>query len=129
MLMGTNRNASRTTALFVSAKVLIASAALICAVPLCKPALAQQQQARPNLLVIFGDDGGQSNISAYSHGLVGYKTPNIDRIAEEGMMFTDYYAEHSGAEGRSTFITGQVCRRYDGQGPPAEWREHQWQDV
>src|SRR5262249_15729107 len=56
---------------------------------------AQQQQARPNILVIFGDDVGERNISAYSHGLVGYRTPNIDRIAKEGMMFTDYYAENS----------------------------------
>src|SRR5262245_13796863 len=111
LMMGTNRNAARTTILLVSTKVLIASAALICAVPLSKPALAQQQQARPNILVIFGDDIGQSNISAYSHGLVGYKTPNIDRIAKEGMMFTDYYAENSCTAGRSTFITGQVCLR------------------
>src|SRR5262245_40911100 len=74
--MGTNRNAPRTTALLVSAKALLAFAAFICALPLSKPALAQQQQARPNILVVFGDDIGQSNISAYSHGLVGYKTPN-----------------------------------------------------
>ena len=74
-------------------------------------AQAQQQTARPNILVIFGDDVGQSNISAYAHGLVGYKTPNIDRIAREGMMFTDYYAENSCTAGRSTFITGQVCLR------------------
>ncbi|KUL94615.1 arylsulfatase [Bosea sp. WAO] len=67
--------------------------------------------AKPNILVIFGDDVGQSNISAYSHGLVGYRTPNIDRIAKEGMMFTDYYAENSCTAGRSTFITGQVCLR------------------
>ena len=76
------------------------------------PALAQQPSAaRPNILVIFGDDVGQSNISAYTHGVVGYKTPNIDRIAKEGMMFTDYYAENSCTAGRSTFITGQVCLR------------------
>src|SRR5262249_49952054 len=49
-------------------------------------------RARPNILVIFGDDVGQSNISAYTHGLVGYRTPHIDRIAREGMLFTDYYA-------------------------------------
>ena len=67
--------------------------------------------APPNILVIFGDDVGQSNISAYTHGLVGYKTPNIDRIAKEGMMFTDYYAENSCTAGRSTFITGQACMR------------------
>ena len=63
---------------------------------------------KPNFLVIFGDDVGQTNISAYSFGVVGYKTPNIDRIAREGMMFTDYYAENSCTAGRSTFITGQV---------------------
>src|SRR4030095_2917919 len=66
---------------------------------------------KPNILVIFGDDIGQTNISAYSFGLVGYKTPNIDRIAKEGMMFTDYYAENSCTAGRSTFITGQSCLR------------------
>jgi arylsulfatase len=75
------------------------------------PASAQQNAAKPNILVIFGDDVGQSNLSAYTHGLVGYKTPNIDRIASEGMMFTDYYAENSCTAGRSTFITGQVCLR------------------
>src|SRR5262245_48003509 len=109
--MGTNRNAHRTTSLLVSAKALLAFAAFICALPLSKPALAQQQQARPNILVIFGDDIGQSNISTYTHGLVGYQTPNIDRIAKEGMMFTDYYAENSCTAGRSTFITGQTVWR------------------
>jgi arylsulfatase A-like enzyme len=66
---------------------------------------------RPNILVIFGDDIGQTNISAYSFGLMGYRTPNIDRIAREGMMFTDYYAEQSCTAGRSTFITGQCTLR------------------
>jgi arylsulfatase len=66
---------------------------------------------KPNILVIFGDDIGQTNISAYSMGVVGYKTPNIDRIAREGMMFTDYYAENSCTAGRSTFITGQSVLR------------------
>jgi arylsulfatase len=79
------------------------------------PAVAPVQPAsgarRPNILVIFGDDVGQTNISAYTFGLVGYKTPNIDRIAKEGMMFTDYYAENSCTAGRSTFITGQSCLR------------------
>jgi len=74
------------------------------------PASAQQQQ-RPNILVIFGDDIGQTNISAYSFGVTGYKTPNIDRIAREGMMFTDYYAENSCTAGRSSFITGQTPKR------------------
>ncbi|MBP2444542.1 arylsulfatase [Rhizobium leguminosarum] len=69
------------------------------------------QTAKPNILVIFGDDIGQTNISAYADGIVGYRTPNIDRIAKEGMRFTDYYAENSCTAGRSTFITGQVCLR------------------
>ena len=71
----------------------------------------QPSAAKPNILVIFGDDVGQSNISVYTRGMMGYKTPNIDRIANEGMMFTDYYAENSCTAGRSTFITGQVCLR------------------
>jgi hypothetical protein len=66
---------------------------------------------KPNILVIFGDDIGQTNVSAYSMGLMGYRTPNIDRIAREGMMFTDYYAEQSCTAGRSSFITGQCTLR------------------
>jgi arylsulfatase A-like enzyme len=66
---------------------------------------------KPNILVIFGDAIGQANISAYSHGVIGYKTPNIDRIAKQGMLFTDYYAETSGTAGRSSFITGQSPKR------------------
>ncbi|MEH2700985.1 sulfatase-like hydrolase/transferase [Rhizobium leguminosarum bv. viciae] len=76
------------------------------------PATAPTADAsKPNILVIFGDDVGQTNISAYSFGVVGYKTPNIDSIAKSGMMFTDYYAENSCTAGRSTFITGQTCLR------------------
>jgi arylsulfatase len=82
------------------------------------PAQAQQPPPapapsgrRPNILVIFGDDIGQTNISAYSFGLMGYRTPNIDRVAREGMMFTDYYAEQSCTAGRSSFITGQCTLR------------------
>jgi len=76
------------------------------------PAAAPAPQVdRPNILVIFGDDVGQTNISAYSMGVVGYKTPNIDSIAKAGMLFTDYYAENSCTAGRSTFITGQTCLR------------------
>ncbi|MDO6761988.1 arylsulfatase [Agarivorans sp. 1_MG-2023] len=66
---------------------------------------------KPNILVIWGDDIGQSNVSAYTFGLMGYKTANIDSIAKEGMMFTDYYAEQSCTAGRSTFITGQSVLR------------------
>ncbi|MBX7105703.1 MAG: arylsulfatase [Gemmataceae bacterium] len=68
---------------------------------------AQRGGKKPNICIIWGDDIGQSNISAYSHGVMGYKTPNIDRVAKEGMMFTDYYAEQSCTAGRSSFITGQ----------------------
>ncbi|MNJ20726.1 Arylsulfatase precursor [compost metagenome] len=70
-----------------------------------------QAAEKPNILVIFGDDIGQTNISAYGKGVVGYQTPNIDRIAKEGMMFTDYYAENSCTAGRSSFITGQTPLR------------------
>ena len=66
---------------------------------------------KPNILVIWGDDVGISNISAYTFGLVGYRTPNIDRISKEGMMFTDYYGEQSCTAGRSSYITGQSVYR------------------
>ncbi|MGD9255387.1 MAG: arylsulfatase [Chromatiales bacterium] len=66
---------------------------------------------KPNILVIWGDDVGQSNISHYTKGLMGYKTPNIDRIAQEGMAFTDYYGEQSCTAGRSSFIMGQSVFR------------------
>ena len=70
-----------------------------------------QKNKKPNILVIWGDDIGQSNISAYTKGMVGYTTPNIDRIANEGMIFTDYYAEQSCTAGRSSFILGQSVFR------------------
>ena len=68
---------------------------------------AAAAQTKPNILVIWGDDIGQYNISAYNMGVMGYRTPNIDRIANEGMLFTDAYGENSCTAGRSTFITGQ----------------------
>jgi arylsulfatase A-like enzyme len=84
--------------------VVLCGLALACAAP----AAAQPgQAAKPNIIIIWGDDIGQSNISAYSFGVMGYKTPNIDRVAREGMMFTDYYAEQSCTAGRASFITGQ----------------------
>jgi arylsulfatase len=61
----------------------------------------------PNIVIIWGDDIGQSNVSAYSRGMMGYSTPNIDSIAKEGIIFTDYYAEQSCTAGRASFITGQ----------------------
>jgi arylsulfatase A-like enzyme len=68
-------------------------------------------EQKPNILVIWGDDIGQSNLSCYTHGLMGYTTPNIDRVASEGMLFTDSYAEQSCTAGRSAFITGQSVFR------------------
>ncbi len=66
---------------------------------------------KPNILVMWGDDIGQFNLSCYSHGVMGYRTPNIDRIAREGLMFTDYYGEQSCTAGRASFITGQCGLR------------------
>jgi len=66
---------------------------------------------RPNIVVIWGDDIGLTDVSAYSFGLMGFRTPNIDRIAREGMIFTDYYGEQSCTAGRSAFITGQSVFR------------------
>jgi arylsulfatase A-like enzyme len=66
---------------------------------------------KPNILVIWGDDIGITNLSCYSSGLMGYHTPNIDRLANEGICFTDSYGEQSCTAGRSSFITGQSCFR------------------
>ena len=90
-------------------KILI-RLAVILAVSLTAAAQAATGD-KPNIVFIWGDDVGQSNVSAYSMGVMGYKTPNIDRVAAEGMMFTDYYAEQSCTAGRSAFITGQSVFR------------------
>src|SRR5215471_13474086 len=74
---------------------------------LCQIAVAQPAQQKPNILVIFGDDIGQTNISAYSRGLMGFTTPNIDRIGKEGGVFVNYYGQQSCTAGRAAFITGQ----------------------
>ncbi len=66
---------------------------------------------KPNIVVIWGDDIGQANLSAYTKGVMGYRTPNIDSVAADGMIFTDYYAEQSCTAGRSAFITGQSVFR------------------
>jgi arylsulfatase A-like enzyme len=85
----------------------IAAAALACGSLAAASANAQTTAPKPNIVIIWGDDIGISDISAYSHGLMGFHTPNIDRIAAEGMIFTDYYGEQSCTAGRSSFITGQ----------------------
>jgi arylsulfatase len=98
--------------LLLSGSSLVAAAALS-AVGLASPAQAQQPTPvtpgtqRPNILVIFGDDIGLWNVSAYNRGMMGYRTPNIDRIAKEGAIFTDHYAQQSCTAGRAAFITGQ----------------------
>lgn len=84
---------------------------LMIMVPLSFSVHAQDKQQQPNIIVIFGDDIGQTNLSAYSFGVMGYQTPNIDRIAKEGMIFTDYYGEQSCTAGRSAFILGQSVFR------------------
>ena len=74
-------------------------------------ALAQAPATKPNILVIWGDDIGYWNLSAYNQGMMGYKTPNIDRIAKEGALFTDWYGQQSCTAGRAAFITGQTPYR------------------
>src|SRR5271166_2277746 len=66
---------------------------------------------QPNIVIIWGDDIGITDVSAYSMGLMGFRTPNIDRVAKEGVIFTDYYAEQSCTAGRSSFLTGQCGLR------------------
>jgi arylsulfatase A-like enzyme len=98
-------------------ELLLGSSTLLAASSLLatgRQSTAQAQQPapaaggqRPNIVVIWGDDIGIADVSAYTQGLMGFRTPNIDRIAREGMMFTDIYAEQSCTAGRASFITGQ----------------------
>ncbi|HIP80679.1 MAG TPA: arylsulfatase, partial [Kiloniellaceae bacterium] len=97
---------------FPRSRTAVITAAVAAALFLAAPSSpVQAQSERPNILVIWGDDIGITNVSAYGFGVVGYRTPNIDRIATEGMMFTDYYGEQSCTAGRSSFITGQSVYR------------------
>jgi arylsulfatase len=92
-------------ALLAIAPVILCLVAMVLA---ASPAHAQNAPARkPNILVIWGDDIGQFNISAYNHGMMGYRTPNIDRIGKDGAMFTDWYGQQSCTAGRAAFVTGQ----------------------
>jgi hypothetical protein len=104
---GEGQPARRTLRHTASISTLAACVAIIAPLDLAGPALAQEQTPRPNIVIIWGDDIGQSDVSAYSHGLMGFKTPNIDRVAKEGVMFTNYYGEQSCTAGRASFITGQ----------------------
>jgi arylsulfatase A-like enzyme len=81
-------------------------AAIAAATVACAPAIAQQPR-KPNILIIWGDDIGQFNVSAFNQGIMGYQTPNIDSIAKDGVLFTDWYGQQSCTAGRAAFITGQ----------------------
>ena len=83
--------------------ILTATAALIGA-----DGSLQAQEKKPNIVVIMGDDIGMWNIGAYHRGMMAGKTPNLDKLAKEGMLFTDYYAEASCTAGRANFITGEL---------------------
>src|SRR6202050_102988 len=72
---------------------------------------ASAQQKKPNILFIMGDDVGWFNVGAYHRGMMSGKTPNLDKLASQGMLFTDYYAEASCTAGRANFITGQLPKR------------------
>ena len=85
-------------------KTLLFGLVILLAVAMASNVLAAK---KPNILVIFGDDVGMYNISAYHRGMVGGRTPNIDKLANEGALFTDYYAQQSCTAGRAAFITGQ----------------------
>jgi len=80
-------------------------AVLLAVAFMAAPALAAEK--KPNILIIWGDDIGYWNISAYNRGMMGYKTLDIDRIAQEGALFTDWYGQQSCTAGRAAFITGQ----------------------
>ncbi len=97
----------KATRIFRSA----APRALTTSILLLFTSIASTAADQPNILVIWGDDIGLFNISAYNDGVMGYRTPNIDRIAKEGVRFTDYYGDQSCTAGRSSFITGQTPLR------------------
>jgi arylsulfatase A-like enzyme len=104
----TNPNPNRRD-FFLTGASLLATTALSSIAS--SAASAQTAGKKPNILVIFGDDVGYWNVSAYNRGGMGYRTPNIDRIAKEGAIFTDHYAQQSCTAGRAAFITGQSCFR------------------
>jgi arylsulfatase A-like enzyme len=85
--------------------------ALVAVATVASTPVAAQQQRPPNILVIMGDDVGWFNIGAYHQGIMSGKTPNLDKLAAEGMRFTDYYAEASCTAGRANFITGELPLR------------------
>ncbi len=94
--MKEHRQSSRRLGLLIASLLALATSAL-----------AQAPAKKPNILIIWGDDIGYWNLSAYNQGMMGYKTPNIDRIAKEGALFTDWYGQQSCTAGRAAFVTGQ----------------------
>ena len=90
------------------ARQLLGATALTAAASFAGPAVQAQTPTQPNIVVIMGDDVGWFNIGAYHRGIMAGRTPNLDRLASEGMMFTDYYAEASCTAGRAAFVTGEL---------------------
>jgi arylsulfatase A-like enzyme len=116
--MRNNGRINRRSMLLGSSSALAASSLVPAAraqAPRSAPAASAQpggsSTAKPNIVIIWGDDIGITNLSCYSFGMMGYRTPNIDRIAREGVMFTDYYGEQSCTAGRAAFLTGQSVFR------------------
>jgi arylsulfatase A-like enzyme len=101
----------RAILLGTTAAAAVATTALTARVQQAAAQVAATGGKKPNIVIIWGDDVGLTDISAYSFGLMGFRTPNIDRIAREGVMFTDYYAEQSCTAGRAAFLTGQSVFR------------------
>ena len=89
-------------------RLRIVSASLVALCAAVSPSLAQTPAKKPNIIFIMGDDIGWFNIGAYHQGIMAGRTPNLDRLAAEGMRFTDYYAEASCTAGRANFITGEL---------------------
>jgi len=125
--MAQNGGGLKRRDLLLSGSSLVAASTLS-AVGLTTPAQAQQPAPaptgqRPNIVVIMGDDVGMWNIGAYHRGMMAGRTPNLDKIAAEGMLFTDYYAEASCTAGRANFITGELPIR-TGMTTPRSIRAH-----
>jgi Sulfatase len=117
--MNENKDNDRTSTLsrrnILLASTTLAAASAMGTSAAVQTAVAQAQQAapsgKPNILVIMGDDIGWFNVGAYNQGIMSGKTPNLDKLAADGMRFTDYYAEASCTAGRANFITGELPLR------------------
>ena len=92
-------------------RAVLAVGALLAVAMIASPATHAEEAKTPNILVIWDDDIGGFNISAYNQGVMGYRTPTIDRIAKEGALFTDWYGQQSCTAGRAAFLTGQAPMR------------------